>query len=459
MKKILNTILFLSVTVQFSTAQLSPAITSWLQNTTAVGSYYMSGNSTAVTNSILVNCQSVQYSTNNVYISTKGIPSYPTGPFLDGNPSQASDQNAIFEFPLSPVQNTGTVTATTGGDIGVFINGVALFDYRDGVAWNPTTNALCGGPGNPPCPGGMGATQDWNRDAIPAEKPGFDCSKGHPAMGNYHHHQNPSAFKLDLSVISTVCNLYDADGLYVMDSTAHSPLLGYAYDGFPIYGAYGYQNTNGTGGIVRMKSCYQLRNITTRTTDPAGNIVTAGPDVSTTYPLGYFREDYEFVAHPSDPSYLDVHNGRVCVTPEYPLGIYCYFATVNANWNSAYPYVVGPTFYGVYANRKVTSITESTTTYTPSTSSISNNDFNQLKVSVFPNPANDLLIIQAGNLLTNDLDVQLFDLSGKLVAKSKINKGSTIAFFDVKTVYEGTYVLKISNGDNQITQKVFLKKE
>ena len=84
-------------------------------------------------------------------------------------------------------------------------------------------------------------------------------------MGNYHHHQNPSAFDLDLTVISTICNLYDADGLYAIDSTTHSPLIGFAYDGYPIYGAYGYANSNGTGGIVRIKSGYQLRNITVRT--------------------------------------------------------------------------------------------------------------------------------------------------------------------------------------------------
>jgi hypothetical protein len=63
-------------------------------------------------------------------------------------------QNAIFKFPLNPTQNTGTPTPTNGGNIGIFINGVAMFDYRDGVAWNTTTNALCGGPGNPTCPGG-----------------------------------------------------------------------------------------------------------------------------------------------------------------------------------------------------------------------------------------------------------------------------------------------------------------
>jgi hypothetical protein len=331
-------------------SQTNPVITKWLQNTTVTGKYYVSGNSTAISNGILVNCQAVQYSATSAYITTTGVPSYPTGPFLDGNPSNATNQSAIFKFPLTPVQNTGTATATTGGNIGVFLNGVALFDYRDGAGWSSTTNSLCGGPGNPTCTG----TVLWNRDAIVAERAGFDCSKGHPAMGNYHHHQNPSAFKLDLTVISTICNLYAADGLYTIDSTQHSPLLGFAYDGFPIYGAYAYKNVNGTGGITRMKSGYRLRVMTTRT---------SGPAVSTTYPLGYFREDYEFITTTASDS-LDVHNGRFCVTPEYPNGIYCYFATVDANWNSAYPYVVGPTFYGVYANRKVTSITETVTTYT-----------------------------------------------------------------------------------------------
>jgi len=30
--------------------------------------------------------------------------------------------------------------------IGIFVNGVFLFDYRDGVGWNPKTKALYGGP-------------------------------------------------------------------------------------------------------------------------------------------------------------------------------------------------------------------------------------------------------------------------------------------------------------------------
>lgn len=430
-------------------AQLSPAITSWLQNTTETGSYYMVNNSTAIDNNILVNCQKVEYSTDFVYVTATGIPAYPTGPFQDGNPSQAADQEAIFQFPLAPAENTGTKTATSGGNIGVFINGVALFDYRDGVAWNPNTNALCGGPGNPTCPGGPMASQDWNRDAVPAEKLGFDCAKGHPAMGNYHHHQNPSAFKLDINVTSDVCNLYDADGLYILDSTAHSPLIGFAYDGFPIYGGYGYANVDGTGGIARIKSSYFLRNNTTRIN---------GPDVDATYFNGYFREDYEFISQAKD-DYLDEHNGRFCVTPEYPNGTYAYFATVNADWTSAYPYVVGPTFYGITANRKVTAVTEPTTVYTAASDGISQEEFEGLNISVFPNPASDLVAIQIGRVAHEALEVELMDITGKLVSKTVIREGSTIAYFELQTVYEGTYVIKISGGGNVSTRKIVIDKE
>lgn len=456
MKKLNLTFGLLLISI-LSFAQTNPAITSWLQNTTQTGSYYMSGNSTAISNGILVNCQKVEYSNNYVYVTTTGVPAYPTGPFLDGNPSQAQNQSAIFKFPLNPTQNTGTLTATTPGNIGVFINGVALFDYRDGVAWNNTTSTICGGPGNAPCPGGPGATQAWNRDAIPAEKAGFDCSKGHPAMGNYHHHQNPSAFKLDLNVVSTICNLYDADGLYTINPSQHSPLIGFAYDGFPIYGAYAYANANGTGGITRMKSGYQLRNITVRTHHADGTDVADGPAVNSTYFLGYFREDYEFVAHPGEEDYLDEHNGRFCVTPEYPAGTYCYFATVDSNHNSAYPYAVGPKFYGNLVTTKVSSVTESTTIYT-STTDISTNEFKNLDINVFPNPASDLIAIQIGNIIGYDYKVELFDLTGRLIESSKINKGQTIAYFDVETLYSGTYLIRITNGNNSETKKVVIQK-
>ena len=431
-------------------SQTNPAITSWLKNTTGItGRHYVSGNPTPIVDAVLANVQTVQYSSNWVYVTTNGIPAYITGPFLDGNPSLATSQaGAIFKMPLNPTQNTGTLTATTGGNIGLFINGVALFDYRDGVSWKNSTSSLAGGP-----TGGTGDGK-WNRDAVVGERGGFDCAKAHPAMGNYHHHQNPSAFNLDLTVISTVCSTYPSDGLYVINTTQHSPLLGFTYDGFPIYGAYGYANIDGTGGIVRIKSGYQYRNITTRTVWADDTDVLDGPAVSTTYPLGYFREDYEFVSHPSDPSYLDIHNGRFCVTPEYPAGIYCYFATVDANHNSAYPYVVGPTFYGNKTAVKVTSITETTTQYTLSTA-----DYNlsSLNIKIYPNPAQDFIAIQS-DVIEEDLNVTLIDELGKVIQTNKILQGSTLSIIDLTTVNSGIYFVKVANPKDDKTFKIVVKK-
>jgi hypothetical protein len=525
----------------FANAQLSAAITTWLQNTTSTGTYYVSGNSTAISNGVLVNCQSVKYSSNWFYINTKGVPSYTTGPFLDGNTTLTSDQNAIYKFPLIPTQNTGVKTATTGGNIGVFINGVAFFDYGDGASWNFSQNKMCGGPI-------MSCTGDgvWNRDAVVAELGGFDCSKGHPSLGKYHHHQNPSAYKNDLSVLSTICNLYNADGMYSINSSTHSPLIGFAYDGYPVYGPYGYANTNGTGGITRIKSSYQLRNITVRTHNSSGVDVTDGPSVSATYPLGTFREDYEYVAHSGQEDYLDEHNGRFCITPEYPAGTYCYFATVDANWNAAYPYLVGPTFYGNRVAAKVPLISETTTTYLPTLPTYINNfngslnadkiklswnntqvgvskfviekstdgttftsigeindatiqnnsifyfvdnsilpkqfyrikilkqngaalfsniikvlnsiDANDFEFSVFPNPSSDFVAVQALGLVRQNVKLTLYSSDGKLIKQSQIVQGSTMGYFDLQTVYDGEYFLKISNENIEVTKKIIIKK-
>lgn len=443
-------------------AQTNPIIKNWLQNNTNFGRYYTAASgSTPITMTVKANCQKVQYDATYVYVTTRGIPSYPTGIFSgDGNNNLAGDQNAMYRFPLIPTQNTGTPTATNAGNCGVFINGVSLFDYRDGVAYNATaTNGICGGP--PPngmCPGGMGAVQAWNRDAIPAEKLGFDCAKGHPAGTNYHHHQNPSAFKYDSPTSTTyspICTLYDSEGLYVINPNEHSPLIGFAYDGFPIYGAYGYTNTNGTGAIARMKSSYQLRTNTTRLNGPAINQVIG----TQTFFNGYFKEDYEYVAHPSDPTYLDAHNGRICNTPEYPVslypnGIYCYFATVDANNTSVYPYVVGPTYYGNKVATKFgtsTTTVDGTTTYVPLTVT----NFEKTNITIFPNPAQDYFTVQA-DFVENDLNVEVINELGQVVKTSKILQGSTLTVIETDTLYNGIYFVRISSAKDAKSYKIII---
>ena len=73
------------------------------------------------------------------------------------------------------------------------------------------------------------------------------------------------------------------------------------------------------------------------------------PPVST-WPNGFFVEDYVYTAVGD----LDEHNGRYCITPDYPNGVYAYFATISENIDSdgpfenykrpVFPYLIGNTY-------------------------------------------------------------------------------------------------------------------
>ena len=123
-------------------------------------------------------------------------------------------------------------------------------------------------------------------------------------------------------------------------STKHSPIIGWAYDGNPIYGPYGYITKRG-GVISPMKSGYELNSSQQR------------PN----FPLGFFVEDYVY-SEKSDETVLDQNNGRFCVTPEFPNGTYAYFATINytSSDNSGpfvnyrrpvFPYLIGDAFKSI----------------------------------------------------------------------------------------------------------------
>ena len=133
-----------------------------------------------------------------------------------------------------------------------------------------------------------------------------------------------------------IADLQIENGIEVA-SNFHSPILGWAYDGNPIYGPYGYTNPDG-GTIKQIESGYELQvNAANR---PAVSI----------FPGGFFIEDYTF----TERGDLDEHNGRFCITPDYPKGRYCYFTTLNSINDStgpftnykrpAFPYLIGNTF-------------------------------------------------------------------------------------------------------------------
>jgi hypothetical protein len=117
----------------------------------------------------------------------------------------------------------------------------------------------------------------------------------------------------------------------------HSPILGFAYDGAPIYGPFGYENpTDSSSLVVRLSSGYQIK--TSRPNGPSVN----------SYALGTFVEDYEWIPSVNTgKTELDQNNGRFCVTPDYPNGVYAYFLTIDTNNIPVFPYILGKNYYSL----------------------------------------------------------------------------------------------------------------
>ncbi len=430
MKKILHLFLVgLSISLK---AQLTPQITSWAINTTSATGY----------GGILSNVQTVQYSATQVYVSCTAIPSYPIGPW-PSNPNLPSNQNFVCKFTRNPVQNTGTPIYTSLGNIGLWSNGVAVFNPKDGLYWSGTSFAM-----------GV-TTTGFNRNALVYEGVSFDACLGHPAPGGcYHNHVTPKC--LYNSTLTTV----------------HSPIIGYAFDGFPIYGAYAYTNTNGTGAIKRMTPSYVLapstgsvllgaNSASAASTPTTPTTRVGGPPVNATYPLGNMCEDYIYVTGSGD---LDAHNGRFCITPEYPSGTYAYFATIDASGNPVYPFVIGPTYYGTVQPGNTgpggshVIISEPTTVYTPTTASV--NEMSQLKIDfmLVPNPTQDYVYIYMDAKSINNVHAKLFNSKGELVHSMDYLQPSIAYTIDLNNYAAGVYYLILESGNQTVKQKIIKTK-
>jgi hypothetical protein len=242
------------------------------------------------------------------------------------------------------------------------------------------------------------------------------------------------------------------------DDANHSPIIGYAFDGFPIYGAYAYSNTNGTGNITRMKTSYRLRNITQRTTLPDGTTLQAnqyGPIVNTQNPLGKYLEDYEYLQGLGD---LDEYNGRFAITPEYPSGTYAYYVTIDSNLNPVYPYTVGINYYGTVQQGNTgpqsghNTIPGGATQYNPTTGI--DNFSSQINIQLFPNPVEESFQIDFGNAMLESINV--FDINGKnIFTQEEFHSSTTLV--QTASWNSGVYFISCQLSDGIIVRTKILK--
>ncbi len=322
----------------------------------------------------------VVYSDTYVYIHTTGLASYTMGPWLDPNGNLfgmwPANRGAIHRVPRLPT--IPTAKSRTNGGGGVLVNGVYLWDSGDAQSYNTATGQVS-------MQGGQGI---WNRLAGPTEGPTFDGGNAHqPGNGEYHNHVNPRALRYQLGDAVT----YDAATKTYAEATPtrHSPIVGWALDGLPVYGPYGYSDPANSGsGVRRMTSGFAKRDgaignvnlaVTGRTTLPvwAASVQNRsatlasteyGPTVAVSA-VGVFAEDYDYLGDIGKTQGVDFdlnrQNVRFCVTPEFPAGTWAYFTCLDAAGNSVYPDIIGREYFGAVTPGRgtVTAVTEAVTEY------------------------------------------------------------------------------------------------
>ena len=316
-----------------------------------------------------------------VYIKTSGLGFHRMGPwYLDEAktrdfPSFPSNTATVYRIPKTQTDFNGS-SSTTSGTIGYFVDGVALFDSRD-------TFSYINSSGSDASPAGGGRGDGiWNRDAYVNEGVTFDAAYAHQAMNLHHYHANAPAVR---HLLGDSVDYNESINRYTENFNGnHSPILGWVADGHPIYGPYGYSDAMDPNSEVRrMISGYQKRDGTNGSTNLTStgrqslpkwtnslqgrSLVLSsneyGPNVSTTYTLGHYLEDYAYkgdlgLEQGSDFD-LDRYNGRFCVTPEFPDGVWAYFTTIEDNGIPVFPYNVGRNFYGTPSGGAVDSIPNS----------------------------------------------------------------------------------------------------
>jgi hypothetical protein len=246
----------------------------------------------------------VTCSADTVSVSSNGIPHYQ---FVSVTPNGLQAQNNyIFNFPRNPAVAASTTTVPCLGTAGVAVNGMPFFGPNEAQMPDPYGDPLV--------------------NAI------LDECLGHTAQGGtYHYHALLVKCLTASGLVSQPWNNPDPS------PAERSPIIAYAFDGFPVYGPYecttaactqvvemlsGWDNTgHGTVGCTSSATCANDEECTT--------VMINGQKTQACASKTYAWSNNTYSAK-SGTQYLDECNGHVG-----PNGDYHYHAT------ETFPYIIG----------------------------------------------------------------------------------------------------------------------
>lgn len=276
------------------------------------------------------------------------------------NPNVAKAQSNTYYIPNHYTTDPATVTSKTStplGPVTVAYDGAMMYNASDA-----TTDGTC------------------HRNVGYYEAGEQDFYGGHPQQqGIYHYHTGTimKALTSDNNSVSFNGSTYTLSLPNRKNhSDGHSPIMGWSFDGYPVYGPYVYSNPkSSSSSVILAKSCWTLK--TSRSCSPTSS---SPPSVSE----GPYIEDFTYTAsltsatdiynnggsttYSSTTCHLDLYNMRYGVTPESPTTpIYFYVLTTNPEyaWTSStssitggtgrvtiqgsisYPYIIGSSANGI----------------------------------------------------------------------------------------------------------------
>lgn len=236
------------------------------------------------------------------YLSSNAIPNYD---FNDDSAHWAepiAEQELAFTIPRNPTIADSSMDLSIFFYNAVMLNGVVLDQYSNGC-YSPD-DASADSNGN--IANGCGLSVDWRLNPLGKVNFGTDSHNAHTQPGGlYHYHGNPMA-------------LFDPE-----ETDQGSPVIGFAADGFPIYGPH-YIDPK-TGEMREATSGYTLKE---------GNRPSGDNSPGGAYD-GTYIQDYEF----TNAGTLDECNGMTIndqygyyVTESYPYVMGCFKGTPDKSF-------------------------------------------------------------------------------------------------------------------------------
>ena len=249
------------------------------------------------TSFLLTDGLSVGFDSSNVYVTGKNIPNYATTK-IDTTLSNVKEGSGNYNIPrvdLVAVANSNVSLESYA--IGVLVNGLPLYNIKDNASWN-----------------------------------GEDVWHYNNEFKNRNRSSNTIAETDSNGVTKTYLPTVDMSSTSAWgNATTHSGIIGWAFDGLPIYGPYGYSDPlDATSDVTNIKSSFVLK----------AGIRASGPGGDHT---GAFVEDYTWDSSlAGQDGYAGRWNQRVGVTPDSSgAQIKYYVCTIDDSGKPMFPYAVG----------------------------------------------------------------------------------------------------------------------